>query len=158
MANNSTHFVRSVLAKATIRPALVKKFQEPSLRKTKTEFVKQAKRYFSVQVTKASDSSNLISPPKNQTNSTKDLANYNDLASRNFNYFMVGTYSFVGAVVAKNIITDYLEHFSASADVLALAKVEVDMSAVPPGKNVIIKWRGKPVFVRHRTMEGNILN
>ena len=40
---------------------------------------------------------------------------------------------------------------SASADVLAMAKVEVDLSAIPEGKNVIIKWRGKPVFIRHRT-------
>ena len=40
---------------------------------------------------------------------------------------------------------------SASADVLAQAKVEVDLAAIPEGKNVIIKWRGKPVFVRHRT-------
>jgi ubiquinol-cytochrome c reductase iron-sulfur subunit len=42
---------------------------------------------------------------------------------------------------------------SASADVLAMAKVEVDLNAIPEGKNVIIKWRGKPVFVRHRTSE-----
>lgn len=40
---------------------------------------------------------------------------------------------------------------SASADVLAMAKVEVDLSAIPEGKNVLIKWRGKPVFIRHRT-------
>ena len=40
---------------------------------------------------------------------------------------------------------------SASADVLAMAKVEVDLQAIPEGKNVIIKWRGKPVFIRHRT-------
>jgi len=37
--------------------------------------------------------------------------------------------------------------------VLALAKVEVDMSNIPEGKNLIIKWRGKPVFIRHRTAE-----
>ena len=42
---------------------------------------------------------------------------------------------------------------SASADVLALAKVEVDISNIPEGKNVVIKWRGKPVFIRHRTAE-----
>lgn len=42
---------------------------------------------------------------------------------------------------------------SASADVLAMAKVEVDLNAIPEGKNVIIKWRGKPVFIRHRTAE-----
>jgi len=40
---------------------------------------------------------------------------------------------------------------SASADVLALAKVEVEMASIPEGKNAIIKWRGKPVFIRHRT-------
>lgn len=40
---------------------------------------------------------------------------------------------------------------SASADVLAMAKIEVDLSQIPEGKNVIIKWRGKPVFIRHRT-------
>jgi Rieske Fe-S protein len=44
-------------------------------------------------------------------------------------------------------------NMSASADVLAQAKVEVDLSAIPEGKNVIIKWRGKPVFVRHRTQD-----
>lgn len=40
---------------------------------------------------------------------------------------------------------------AASADVLAQAKVEIDLSTIPLGKNVIIKWRGKPVFIRHRT-------
>ncbi|KAL8745510.1 MAG: hypothetical protein Q9190_002362 [Brigantiaea leucoxantha] len=54
---------------------------------------------------------------------------------------------------------------SASADVLAQAKVEIALEAIPEGKNtswsiemrlmkrtqVIIKWRGKPVFIRHRT-------
>lgn len=39
----------------------------------------------------------------------------------------------------------------ASADVLALAKIEVEMANIPEGKNVIVKWRGKPVFIRHRT-------
>ena len=46
---------------------------------------------------------------------------------------------------------DFLVNMSASADVLAQAKVEVDLSTIPECKNVIIKWRGKPVFIRHRT-------
>ena len=33
-------------------------------------------------------------------------------------------------------ITEFLVNMSASADVLAMAKVEVDLSAVPEGKNV----------------------
>lgn len=32
--------------------------------------------------------------------------------------------------------TDFLVNMSASADVLAQAKVEVDLSAIPEGKNV----------------------
>lgn len=73
------------------------------------------------------------------------------------------------------MVVDFLVNMSASADVLAQAKVEVDLSAIPLGKNVssvlistlpphnrpltqrvykvIIKWRGKPVFIRHRTPE-----
>jgi len=47
--------------------------------------------------------------------------------------------------------TDFLVNMSASADVLAMAKVEVDLGDIPEGKNVLIKWRGKPVFIRHRT-------
>jgi len=47
--------------------------------------------------------------------------------------------------------TEFLVNMSASADVLAQAKVEVDLATIPEGKNVIIKWRGKPVFIRHRT-------
>lgn len=40
---------------------------------------------------------------------------------------------------------------SASADVLALASAEFDISGIEKGNTVTFKWRGKPVFVRHRT-------
>jgi len=40
---------------------------------------------------------------------------------------------------------------SASADVLALASAEVDIGNIPVGQTVTVKWRGKPVFIRHRT-------
>lgn len=40
---------------------------------------------------------------------------------------------------------------TATADVLAMAKVEVNLAAIPLGKNVVVKWQGKPVFIRHRT-------
>ncbi|CAO1623014.1 unnamed protein product [Parajaminaea phylloscopi] len=70
-----------------------------------------------------------------------------------FNYLVVGTMGMVAAAGAKSTVTDFLSSMSASADVLALAKVEVDMNNIPEGKNAIIKWRGKPVFVRHRTAD-----
>ncbi|KAF4592573.1 ubiquinol-cytochrome c reductase iron-sulfur subunit [Ophiocordyceps camponoti-floridani] len=66
-------------------------------------------------------------------------------------YFMVGVMGAMTAAGAKSTVQEFLVNMSASADVLAMAKVEVDLNAIPEGKNVIIKWRGKPVFIRHRT-------
>ena len=40
---------------------------------------------------------------------------------------------------------------SPDASTLALASTEVDMSSLPEGGIMTVKWRGKPVFVRHRT-------
>ncbi|KAM3072372.1 Cytochrome b-c1 complex subunit Rieske, mitochondrial [Clarireedia jacksonii] len=68
-----------------------------------------------------------------------------------YSYFMVGAMGALTAAGAKATVQDFLVNMSASADVLAMAKVEVDLNAIPEGKNVIIKWRGKPVFIRHRT-------
>ena len=33
---------------------------------------------------------------------------------------------------------------------LALASVEVDLGNIPLSETVTVKWRGKPVFIRHR--------
>ena len=64
---------------------------------------------------------------------------------------MVGSLGVLSASVAKSTVAEFLGTMAASADVLALAKVEVELASIPEGKNVIIKWRGKPVFIRHRT-------
>jgi len=52
---------------------------------------------------------------------------------------------------AKAIVRDIVANVAPSADVLALAKVEVKLSDIPEGKNVTVKWRSKPLFIRHRT-------
>lgn len=75
----------------------------------------------------------------------------NPSGNRSLQYFMVGSMGLLAASGAKSTVHDILSNMSASADVLALAKVEVEMGSIPEGKNLIIKWRGKPVFVRHRT-------
>jgi len=66
---------------------------------------------------------------------------------------MVGSLGIISASAAKSSVSEFLQSMAASADVLALAKVEVDLSTIPEGKNVVIKWRGKPVFIRHRTTD-----
>jgi ubiquinol-cytochrome c reductase iron-sulfur subunit len=59
----------------------------------------------------------------------------------------------VTAYGAKAIITDIVANVAPSADVLALAKIEVNLNEIPEGKNVVVKWRSKPLFIRHRTQE-----
>lgn len=68
-----------------------------------------------------------------------------------FSYLMTATVGAASAITAKSAVTKMVASLSASKDVLALSKVEVKLSEIPPGKNAIIKWRGKPLFVRHRT-------
>jgi len=85
-----------------------------------------------------------------------DFSHYrtnSESGNRALSYFLVGSMGVVSASLAKSTVTGFLSSMSASADVLALAKVEVEMSKIPEGKNLILKWRGKPVFIRHRTPE-----
>jgi len=73
--------------------------------------------------------------------------------NKSFSYFVVGS-AFAGyAAVTKNGVWNALNMLSPSADVLAVANVEVDLSTIPEGTTATIKWRGKPLFVRHRTQE-----
>lgn len=66
--------------------------------------------------------------------------------------YVVFLASTVGAAYgAKAVVSQFLKSMAASADVLALAKIEVKLSDIPEGKSVTFKWRGKPLFIRHRT-------
>lgn len=71
--------------------------------------------------------------------------------SQTFTYLMVGGAGVAGAIAAKSTVMNFLSSLSASGDVLAMAQVEMDLSSIPEGKSVVIKWRGKPIFIRHRT-------
>ena len=91
------------------------------------------------------------SKASNIPNFGKYMSGSPETNNKTFSYFMVGTMGAITAAGAKSTVQEFLTNMSASADVLAMAKVEVDLNAIPEGKNVIIKWRGKPVFIRHRT-------
>lgn len=51
------------------------------------------------------------------------------------------------------MVHQFVSSMSASADVLALAKIEIKLSDIAEGKSVTFKWRGKPLFIRHRTSQ-----
>ncbi|XP_069595389.1 cytochrome b-c1 complex subunit Rieske, mitochondrial [Ranitomeya imitator] len=74
-----------------------------------------------------------------------------DDARKGFSYLVTGVTTVATAYVAKNVVSQFVSSMSASADVLALSKIEVKLSDIPEGKNMCFKWRGKPLFIRHRT-------
>ncbi|XP_035446442.1 cytochrome b-c1 complex subunit Rieske, mitochondrial [Spodoptera frugiperda] len=70
---------------------------------------------------------------------------------QSFTYLIAGAGGVAGAYAAKSIVTHFVSSMAAAADVLALAKIEIKLSEIPEGKSVTFKWRGKPLFIRHRT-------
>jgi ubiquinol-cytochrome c reductase iron-sulfur subunit len=66
--------------------------------------------------------------------------------------FILGA-AVASAYSAKALVHQFIGSMSASADVLALAKIEIKLNEIPEGKSVTFKWRGKPLFIRHRTAE-----
>lgn len=68
-----------------------------------------------------------------------------------FSYISTFGVGLATAYGAKAIVRDIVANVAPSADVLALAKIEVKLTDIPEGKNVTVKWRSKPLFIRHRT-------
>ena len=56
-----------------------------------------------------------------------------------------------GAVATGAAVWPLVNQMNPSADVLALASIRVDISAVAPGTQITVLWQGKPVFIRSRT-------
>ena len=56
-----------------------------------------------------------------------------------------------GAVAVGSAVWPLVNQMNPDASTLALASTEVDIGNIAEGQIVTIKWRGKPVFVRHRS-------
>jgi ubiquinol-cytochrome c reductase iron-sulfur subunit len=46
-----------------------------------------------------------------------------------------------------------IDQMNPDASTLALSTTEVDLSKIPVGEIATVKWRGKPVFIDHRTQQ-----
>lgn len=57
----------------------------------------------------------------------------------------------VAAVGAGSVVWPLINQMNPDASTLALASTEVDIDKVAVGQILTVKWRGNPVFVRHRT-------
>ena len=83
--------------------------------------------------------------------SNHTVAKAGDPDKRAFTYFVMTGGRMIYASALRLAVLKFLMSMSASADVLALASLEVDLSKVESGSTVTVKWRGKPVFIRRRT-------
>jgi ubiquinol-cytochrome c reductase iron-sulfur subunit len=65
-------------------------------------------------------------------------------------FLMVATGA-MGAVGAIAVAWPFINNLNPAADTLALSTVAVNVKAIPVGQAITVNWRGKPVFIRHRT-------
>ena len=75
----------------------------------------------------------------------------NSLKRRNF---LTNLTKVVGGIGADFALIPFLSTMSPSEKTkMAGAPIEIDISAITPGTFKIVEWRGKPVWVVHRTPE-----
>ena len=76
----------------------------------------------------------------------------NDDANNSRRRFLTVATSAVGAAGAVGVAVPFLGSWNPSAKAKAAgAPVKADISKLEPGQMVVIEWRGKPVYVVHRT-------
>jgi len=69
---------------------------------------------------------------------------------RDFLYYATGG---TAAVATGAAVWPLVNQMNPSADVRALASIQVDIADVAEGSQLTVKWLGKPVFIKHRTAE-----
>ena len=73
-----------------------------------------------------------------------------DGTRRDFLYYATAG---AGAVATGAAVWPLINQMNPSADVQALSSIHVDIGSVDVGSQLVVKWRGKPVFLRRRTAE-----
>lgn len=67
--------------------------------------------------------------------------------------FLVLSATAVASIGAASAAWPLISSMNPASDVLKLSSIEVDLSPIEPGQTVKVLWRGKPVFIRHRTKQ-----
>ena len=74
-----------------------------------------------------------------------------DPSRRDFLYIATGT---VAAVGAAAVLVPLIAQMNPDASTLAAGgPVDLDISKIEPGQQVVVRWRERPIFVFHRTPE-----
>ncbi|TVR81120.1 MAG: ubiquinol-cytochrome c reductase iron-sulfur subunit [Rhodospirillales bacterium] len=65
--------------------------------------------------------------------------------------FLLVTTATVGVVGVALAAWPFIHSMNPAADTLAVATTGVDLAPIDPGQRITVMWRGKPVFISHRT-------
>jgi ubiquinol-cytochrome c reductase iron-sulfur subunit len=65
--------------------------------------------------------------------------------------FLTLTACTLGVVGAAGVIWPFIDSMNPSADTLAVSSIDVDIKPIVVGQRITVAWRGKPVFICHRT-------
>ncbi|NIJ15468.1 ubiquinol-cytochrome c reductase iron-sulfur subunit [Sphingobium vermicomposti] len=79
---------------------------------------------------------------------SQGLAGEDGVRRRDFINIAAVSFAGVGAVA---VVIPLVDQMNPSADVLALASTEVDLTAIQPGQAIKTTFRAQPLFVRHLT-------
>ena len=67
---------------------------------------------------------------------------------RDFMTIAAASFAAVGGAAA---MWPMIDQMNPDASALSLATIEVDLTPIEEGQSITVSWRGKPVFIRHRT-------
>ncbi len=73
-----------------------------------------------------------------------------DVSRRDFIYIATTAFAAIGAAAA---LWPAIDQMNPDASALSLSSTEVDLAPVGVGQAITVLWRGKPIFIRHRTAE-----
>jgi ubiquinol-cytochrome c reductase iron-sulfur subunit len=81
------------------------------------------------------------------------MAEYDELDDTERRNFLLKITSVVGGAGAAAACLPFAASMNPSAELLAKANIEVDLSGITPGGMMSVSWQGKPIFILHRTEE-----
>lgn len=104
------------------------------------------------QVNAHHDTTDIPSFEESLRSTSKDVSG-NTVSNSNkmFTYLLIGAGGAIAGTSAKSTIINFLTILAPTSKTIASGVIEVDLVGIPPARNMILKWRGKPVFIRHRT-------
>lgn len=87
----------------------------------------------------------------NSDSSTDPSISYDDDPSRR-DVILIGAAAFA-AIGGAAVLWPLLDQMNPDASTLSLASIDVDLAPVEEGQAITVMWRGKPIFIRHRTAQ-----